>query len=278
LTLVFGALVFAVPAGMFSYRFDIWNYLSSFAFIPTYDYRGEIAPPLNQGWTLVYEIFFYLCLTASSVLAFRRRVWLLALGLGALVILGILVSQRSAAYLTYTDPLLLEFLFGCFIAELTIRDRLKYGPATAMALVLLGMVLLLTAAHFVTDPKLRVMTWGVPAALIVAGMVRGEQFFNFRSWRLANLIGDSSFSLYLTHTFTLTAFGLIFRLRFAHSLNGLPMMPAMVVASVIAGVFCWHYIERRLTSGLIGLNAGGAWHRLSITPASVPAALPLNSD
>jgi exopolysaccharide production protein ExoZ len=273
LTLTFGLLVLLAPAGMFSCRLDTWNFVSSFLFIPTFDYKGEIAPALNQGWTLVYEIFFYLCLTASSVIAFRQRLWVLALGLGALVTLGSQVPYASPAYLTYTNPLLLEFLFGCVIGELEIRGRLNFGPAVAVGLLGLGLTLFALAAGGPTDQRFRFVVWGIPAALIVAAVVRGETFLDLRSWRIANLIGNSSFSLYLIHTFVLTAFGLVFRLGFTHSLKGLPMVPAMVITSVIAGWLCWRHIEQRLVRAFMSSNSAGTTHRPSITPTLVSVSL-----
>jgi exopolysaccharide production protein ExoZ len=63
------------------------DYLKSIAFMPHEALNGEIVPVLGVGWTLNYEMAFYLCCAAACAISIRHRaIWttllvaLLALG------------------------------------------------------------------------------------------------------------------------------------------------------------------------------------------------------
>jgi exopolysaccharide production protein ExoZ len=254
MTLLYGAVALAVPAGFFSYQLDVFNFAAAFAFIPSYNSKGGIFPPLTQGWTLVYEMFFYVALAAASRVLFATRIPLLIGLFSALVLAGLISPSHNAARITYTDPILFEFLMGCVLAELLIRDRLRFGPNVAVALIVIGAVVLVAGTVFSDLPRLRVLYWGIPSLLVVLGMVRAERFFDFGAFRIGQAIGDSSYSLYLSHLFVLSALALIFKLDVARAWGGVPLVPFLMLACLTAGWLCWRYVERPMTSGLMSLR------------------------
>src|SRR5579864_6491554 len=60
--LSYGALILVVP-----HRDPVGglNYAAAFAFLPTFNPAHMIYPPVDQGWTLAYEAFFYVALAAA---------------------------------------------------------------------------------------------------------------------------------------------------------------------------------------------------------------------
>jgi peptidoglycan/LPS O-acetylase OafA/YrhL len=90
--------------------------LYSLAFIPYSSDDGSWAPILPQGWTLNYEIMFYIIFALG--LSFRRQIALLAVGLmlGAFVVVGPLLPNQTLAYLA--SPIVLWFLLGMGLATL----------------------------------------------------------------------------------------------------------------------------------------------------------------
>ena len=56
----------------------------------------------------------------------------------------------------------------------------------------------------------RVLTWGIPAFVIVAGAVSLEPFVAPALPRWLLTLGDASYSIYLSHGFLLPALGLLF--------------------------------------------------------------------
>ena len=88
----------------------------SLLFIPHWNlgFPSEIWPYLVPGWTLNYEMFFYFIFAVG--LAFRKIEGIVSAGILLLVLIGAVYCPSGAIASTYTSPMLLEFLFGIWIA------------------------------------------------------------------------------------------------------------------------------------------------------------------
>ncbi len=184
-----------------------WQHvLSSYLFVPWLSVEGRFEPVVVVGWTLNFEMAFYLLFAAA--LAWRwRPVWLL-LPLLLLIpwtpfgwLLHVPVSFRF-----YISTVLWEFVFGMLLATVAERVR-RWSWWVGAALVLAGFLPLLTW----NAPGMnywRGALWGVPALAVVAGAVAMEAWWGARSPRWALELGDASYSIYLIHTFVLPAVGL----------------------------------------------------------------------
>lgn len=209
-TTVFAILLAFFPSfaqtGVFS-----WSHLiKSYLFIPSYhpnpEYAGTIWPVLVPGWTLNYEMFFYaifgMCLLMStrflSFVSFCICVLLLVCG-------GYWFEPSSPELKTYTNPLLIEFLAGAFIANAVLRFGLP-GVAWGVVCLVCGVALLLLSDPSLANDTHRLLKYGIPGVLLVVGALGIEPLF--RKGRLALFLGDASYSVYLTHPFTLAAAGL----------------------------------------------------------------------
>jgi exopolysaccharide production protein ExoZ len=86
----------------------------SFAFIPYSGADGNWAPILPQGWTLNYEVMFYLIFAMG--LSFPRQIALtaVAVSLGGFVIIGPFLANDALRYLA--SPIVLWFLMGMGLA------------------------------------------------------------------------------------------------------------------------------------------------------------------
>jgi exopolysaccharide production protein ExoZ len=158
-------------------------------------------PPLIfVAWTLVYELVFYL-LYWLALRAGRRDAPLLCL---ALLVMFALVHLPGVLG---PWPLLLEFGMGIAIYLVVERYEVpQFVPSWA------GLLLAAAgAALLVTLPRMmgynpddyqsvgRVVCWGLPAAIIVLGLVLAEhRGFAIRS-RLILLLGAASYAIYLLH-------------------------------------------------------------------------------
>ena len=126
--------------------------------------------------------------------------------------------------LFYTGTLNLEFLFGSAVGLLACDGRSSLIPKGVVAAVFLtGVGLFLIGGH--GESVWRVLSFGVPSALIVATLVLGEIHFGrtVRSeWLL--LIGNASYAIYLFHPCVLsvmvaTAAGVVIHLVVEKRLN-----------------------------------------------------------
>jgi exopolysaccharide production protein ExoZ len=218
--------------------------MQSLVFIPHRDSTGLIAPLIVPGWTLNYEIFFYLLFAATFMVPARLRVWLVSGTLAALVALRPLGDSANAAWATYTDPILLEFAAGLWLGWAWSAERLP-GRRTAMLLMGLGVLgLAATAVTGVDVSGARVLLWGLPAAALVTGAVSFERRGAIPRWRGLEEIGNASYSIYLVHGLAISAV-----LRLMGQFIAAPPLVVFVasnLAGVLSGLLSYHLLERPL--------------------------------
>jgi exopolysaccharide production protein ExoZ len=167
--------------------------ISSYLFLPYERHDGRIAPVLSLGWTLNFEVFFYVI--TAFCLFLSRPILALSLALTALSVFS-LVPGKSVALTFWTNPLVLEFLFGVALARIYQRRGAKGSWRIALALLAFGLCLLILLDA--TDLP-RFLAAGFPAMLIVAS---GTLFCPHFRIPLQGL-GDASYALYLSHRFTM---------------------------------------------------------------------------
>lgn len=200
LTLSMVAVAFAMPSLFRTLQVTPITLLQSLFFVPHFSrsFAGQVWPLLVPGWTLNFEMFFYAVFGAALFLPGRARLPALTAGLLALFLIGAIFGPfASAPAQTYTHPMLLEFVAGAWIATLWLYGRLRLSAAASIAMVVLGGALLVMR----DQQPLGYVNQIVGAALMVAGTVNPRfDRWKFKFWQA---VGDSSYSLYLTHLFTL---------------------------------------------------------------------------
>jgi exopolysaccharide production protein ExoZ len=247
-TLLYAAIALMLPGLFHFYHFDLHNFLTAFVFLPSYSAAGDILPPLEQGWTLVYEMFFYVMFAIASKIAFTRRIRLLGVIFFLLVGAGLVLQPtQNALALTYTNPILFEFLAGCVLADLIGRGRLQIGVGGAVALIGVAIVGVAVSPALMQTACPRVIYWGVPALLAVSGCIGLEHVVAFERTRAIQAIGDGSYSIYLSHVVVLSVLSLAFRLEAARWHGGLPLAPVFLAVCLLVGWLSYRLVERPLT-------------------------------
>ncbi len=221
-----------------------WGHLLlSLAFIPHLDPDGFPFPLLAPGWTLSYEAAFYLIFAACLAAPLASRARAATAALTGVVAIGFFFSDP--AYILLANPLLFEFAAGMWIGVAAGAARLPRAVGSGL-LLLAGLAAFgIYGATAWRDEAWRALTWGVPAAMIVAGAVGLEMRLGcFRSLALKRL-GDASYSIYLFHPIAVAAV--------AHTLGyGQPWLfiPAALAAAILAGLAGRARIERPLIAFL----------------------------
>lgn len=200
-------------------------------------------PAIGPGWTLIYEFAFY---TALSVcLVFSRRP-LLAVTMVILVVLcaGAL-SPKSVTWLHfYADQgLMVEFILGIGLALLIPHNDVPPVAGWPIALVGLVLIYLLWNADIAYPRGLKI---GVPAFLVVGGILVSEPFWQRHGWlkRLGRL-GDASYSIYIVHFFLMQAIWTLFsRYSGLKIIGPFGFIAVMMLAGIGAGLLAHHYIEK----------------------------------
>ncbi|PKM30998.1 MAG: acyltransferase [Gammaproteobacteria bacterium HGW-Gammaproteobacteria-12] len=175
-------------------KFDLHHLLLSLFFIPAENPGGfGLYPTLNVGWTLNYEMFFYLLFALAFMLTERLRLLFIVLALAAF---SLLATQPWMSDF-YRNSIVYEFVFGMLLGAIYKRGWIRQG----LWLPLLVIAAALLAIHQV-DSSMRLLHWGLPSTLIVAACIAMEPWF--RDNRLLRHMGDCSYSVYLLHVIVLS--------------------------------------------------------------------------
>ena len=239
-------IVLLIPALALHSAFDPFHTVASYLFIHARDEVGDISPLHAVGWTLNYEMFFYL-LFATAL--FLRIGPMLMVGsvLGFLVFCGLFFDARSApALVAYMQPIVLQFALGMAIGYLCLRKWKPKGYVPASLVMIGTFFILIVKVPTIALGWLSFLTIGIPSALIVAGVALLEP--KLHHWIPAFLreLGDSSYSLYLFHPFILAATALIiWKIDLEE-----PLFVAflMMLWSILGGWIIYRFIELPLTS------------------------------
>ncbi|WP_421740081.1 acyltransferase family protein [Caulobacter sp.] len=232
--------------------------IKSLLFIPYFDGSGAVHPVLFVGWTLNNEMFFYLVFAAALLI--RREVLRLAVvsaALLALVGLGLVSPPRGAPMQTYTDPLMIEFVAGMWLS-LVYRLRSPAGPLSAgrrISLLLLGATMfgVLVLGDSAWPHLHRVVKWGLPAIAIMAVALWLEQPSASASagWRIPLLLGEASYSIYLTHPFVIKAADLVRgRLPDLGPALDATLLVLVLISVGVAGVMTHLLLEKPILAAL----------------------------
>ncbi|MFV3386965.1 acyltransferase family protein [Pseudomonas sp. NY15364] len=196
-------------------EFDLHHLLLSLFFIPAENPGGfGLYPTLNVGWTLNYEMFFYLLFALTFIFTERLRLVFIVL---SLAVFGLLATQPWMSDF-YRNSIVYEFVFGMGLGVIYTRGWIRQGFWLPLLVIAAS---LLTIYHF--DNSMRLLHWGVPSALIVAACIAMEPCF--RGNRLLSHMGDCSYSVYLLHVIVLSL-GWYLQAR-------LGLAPALVIAACI---------------------------------------------
>jgi exopolysaccharide production protein ExoZ len=270
LTLFLAAVAVLKPELLVTAVFDFRHFVASLLFIPwPHPRAGAMLPLLIPGWTLNYEMAFYVMFAASLALPQSIRLWALLALLAGLAAIG-LAMPLGGIMAFYTDPIILEFAAGLLIAKAWTSGVTVPVKAAGVA-TLLGFALLLAGSEM-TLP--RIVGAGIPAALIVAGAVFSESRYKRNPSRTLVLLGDASYSIYLSHVMVLSV---IAKLWLAVGLDGggligLAFVVVAMTASACAGVILYKLVERPLLQWLSGKKQGRT--RPASEPGLEPAKLP----
>jgi exopolysaccharide production protein ExoZ len=232
---------------------DFVDLLKSLFFIP-FKKGHNTVPVLFLGWTLNYEMLFYLLFSLSMALSHKRRAVVASVLLIAMAVAGLWVPDHPVPLKFFTRPIILEFAFGMICYELfigtaaqrmrnrTLASRLLWTLAGAIFIVCMPLATLFAPFE---DPVIR---WGVLAALSFYCVLHGLSGLKLPAAIV--IIGDASYSLYLFHPYVIQLFT---KMSAAFSGTG-PLaysMAVLVIALCCAlSVISYKYLERPITEFL----------------------------
>jgi exopolysaccharide production protein ExoZ len=199
--LITGIFVFILFAGR--HHSSSWlsasEVVTSLLFIPHSLPNGAVVPVYGLGWTLNYEMMFYVAF--SAVLFLRPRVAIPMLSV-AMLWLAYIVPRYSFGLPVsfWANPIIVEFVFGMIIG-LARLEGYRMPNWLAVGLVLAALCWFAASAATFWLAFSREFCWGLPAAAMIAGAGLCRTDMLSRNWlaRSLILVGDASYALYLVH-------------------------------------------------------------------------------
>ncbi|ENN85058.1 acyltransferase 3 [Rhizobium freirei PRF 81] len=251
-----GAIVGLFP----SMKLTASHILGSLLFIPVRSPstgNGEIWPVLVQGWTLNFEMFFYVVFAACLFLPQRLRLGSLIGVFVAFVIAGAIIHPQSPLPVTYTRPIILEFVAGAVLGQLWLKGT---TPGFGLGVALMVASVAGFAAIELLGLEFNELTCGPLAIALVLGMVSVE-----RSGRLLQIppltyLGNASYSIYLWHTL---AISVIVKLVASTPIPSDAVAFIGVILGTLLGVFAYELVEKPLRNLLRNVS----WRRARPSPA-----------
>jgi exopolysaccharide production protein ExoZ len=250
-TTLYVAIALLRPDAVFNAALEPLHIVKSYLFVPAvHPSLGAIAPVYTLGWTLNYEMFFYLVFGLCLFITLRKPRLAAMIGvLSLLVLIGTVVRPGGAMAATYTNPILLEFAAGIVLARLASRlDTTKPGIGWALIGVAVAW---LAAAHGMEQLPERIVAFGVPAVLTVAGALILEPSARLRPSRFALLLGDASYSIYLAHPFAQRIWYFVFGAVIGTETPATVALYVVtaIVAGIGGGIVSYVLIEKPLLAG-----------------------------
>jgi exopolysaccharide production protein ExoZ len=195
ITTLFLVVAVAAPV-ILNDPFGSWQVVvASYLFLPWQRPDGSFLPVFRLGWTLNYEMLFYVIFAMAIRFRIHRAVILVSVSLLALVLFPTIYMPQMPQLIFWSDPIVLEFVFGMAAGWFVVRGgRMpRLGLLTGVA----GLAALVI--NLVEFGVPRWLGFGLPAsALLLACLVPIAP-----SWPLAALghIGSASYAIYLIHLF-----------------------------------------------------------------------------
>jgi len=256
-TSLYLAVALVAPALLNSEAIPAWQVLASYLFIPFERPDGTAQPLYSLGWTLNYEMFFYLLFAGVLAWPRGRAVGLLVGGLTLLVLVGRLFRlPQPLAF--WTDPILLEFAFGLGLGLLHAKGvRLGRGLRWVLVAVALGLLAMNLIDLRSNLNEMRPLAWGVPAALLVAAAsltatTRKPSLLT----RFGEMTGDASYAIYLVHPFVIRGMGVLLARTGIDAVLGPWGFIVLVLAATLAASLLVHRFFERPVADFVRARTG----------------------
>lgn len=211
-----------------------WPYvISSFLLVP--DNAWPYSRPLvNVGWTLIYEMAFYLVMTIAILLPrkFRYPFSLVLIGGGYMV--GELY-HLSGAWAFYLDRIIILFPLGGAIYYLNGFTLKKpfYVMICIFCLLAGGWSIYLLWG---LGDNHGGISWNVVSLLILIGGLSTQYFIPWERFSPLVKIGNASYSLYLTHILFFPAFGWLLGLTGNKTIMCVILLVSLVICILFSHV------------------------------------------
>lgn len=202
-TAVLAVVALILPEVLGQASFVLADFMKSLLFIPYFN-GDNLQPFLANGWTLNYEMYFYAAFAVCLILPARYSLFALSLFFFSMVFTDTF-GLSGAAALFYSRVITLEFLAGALIGYFFMKGaRLPswcFYIGVAFVAFVMGALLYTDTIDALGYDYNRPMIAIIMLALLV--LPKGAEYVRMPKWSV--LIGNASYTIYLSHPFAIGA-------------------------------------------------------------------------
>jgi peptidoglycan/LPS O-acetylase OafA/YrhL len=209
-TLAIFSFVLVAPSLLRSTQPDFVQLLCSLFFIPRETSYAGMFPTLVLGWSLNYEMYFYVIFALSLLVSRRLAPILCSVAIAAILLLITASGAQSPSIQFYARPLVFEFVFGIVIfyalywveKHRASLQAIAGGKALLLVVLLAALVIIFFVEYHQGFGLPRQISSGIPAFFIVLSAILLERIYRVTvNSRLLFLLGEASYILYLIHPY-----------------------------------------------------------------------------
>lgn len=228
LTFGIASLLIILPQAFRELQISTEFFLKSLFFISYFD---NIHPILYVGWTLEYEMLFYV-IFAITLFAKNLNV-------------SVLISVIALSILVYLglNNIVIEFIYGMLAGLFFNKFKIQLSNKIVLIPIVSGFILLIVN---INSHLPRSINWGIPSLLVFIGFLYLKPIKN----KILTILGNASYSIYLVQVFSIPICYKVF--------SKLPILNILFInelyvivccgVSVISGVLLHLMIEKPLAN------------------------------
>lgn len=245
-TIFTAALTLIMPNVFKATQFDLTYLVKSLLFVPEYSPGdGTIRPFVKLGWTLNFEMFFYICFAALFGLSLKLRAAGISIIFAILIASGHIFDFKHPILVFYTRIDTLGFAAGVWIAVYTQRinspsKKLLLSLFLVSALTIIGIII----SYKVYEDNPWTQVFLIFACALQVLILAEIKQLGWPSPKILQLAGDASYSIYLFHMFGV-GFSTVILLKLFPSFL-IPTIFIAIISGTILGILVYFYIEAPL--------------------------------
>ena len=206
-------------------NFSLSQFLTSIFFVS--GLSGIGSPIIQQGWTLEYEVGFYLIAAISMKFKKNRHLILLII-----LVMEILLNPNSILFC--------EFILGVLVYKFV--DKINLSPFLASNILIISIILEFYIPHHTTG-KMEILSVGLISASVLISVIGMQQVRNHKF----RILGTASYHIYLVQSLIIIIFYKLLPATFNGSyLTHFSIVVAVVILSVVLGFIINRFIDARI--------------------------------
>lgn len=206
-------------------------------------------PVLFLGWSLNYEVFFYIVFGISLFFAAYRYTFIILLFV-LTYIAGLIFNFENAFLKVVSSTLNLHFVTGILFGILLTKNKISPRHAIYICLVSILLFALMFFKVIIIKNQLLAL---VIVSLFVFSFLLFDYSLKYKGNKFLIFLGDISYSLYLSHPFVEVVFK---KIKVNNDLFKLPYFLIKIITVIAVAAFLYYFIEKKVTHYLkLKLNA-----------------------